>query len=102
MEARAWRTSPKILEIGPTPFMWHAFPDSTEFYSSWHDETTSAPERGRHIVSLAMLPRLARRLADPSFDLVVVHAPPFRPWGGRALVRGLFRRSVLNGNVPAF
>jgi hypothetical protein len=102
VEAGAWRISPKILEIGPTPFMWQAFPETTEFYSSWHDETMSAPERGRHIVSLAALPRLARRLVNPSFDLVVVHAPPFRAWGSRALVRGLFRRSVLGGNVPAF
>jgi hypothetical protein len=102
VEARTRWNSPKILEIGPAPFMWQACPDTTEFYSSWHDETTSAPERGRHIVSLAALPRLVRRLADPSFDLVVVHAPPFRPWGGRALVRAFFRRSVLNGNVPAF
>ena len=102
MEARARGTSPKILEIGAAPFMWHAFPDTTEFYSSWHGETASAPEQGRHIVSLAALPRLARRLADPSFDLVVVHAPPFRPWGSRALVRTLFRRGVLSGNLPAF
>jgi len=82
--------------------MWQAFPDTTEFHSSWHDETLCAPERGRHIVSLAALPRLARRLADRSFDLVVVHAPPFCPWSGRALARGLFRRSLLAGNVPAF
>lgn len=102
MEAGAWRAAPKILEIGAAPFMWQAFPDSTEFYSSWHGETTSAPEHGRHVVSLAALPRLARRLADPSFDLVVVHAPPFRPWGSRALVRTLFRRGVLSGNLPAF
>ena len=102
MEAGARRAAPKILEIGAVPFMWQAFPDSTEFHSSWHDETTRAPEQGRHIVSLAALPRLARRLADPSFDLVVVHAPAFNPWGGRALVRRFFRRSVLGGNVPAF
>jgi len=102
MEAGPWRAAPQILEIGTSPFMWHAFPATTEFYSSWHDETTSAPEQNRHIVSLVTMPRLARRLVDPSLDLIVVHAPPFRPWGGRALVRALFRRSALNGNLPAF
>jgi len=102
VEAGARRAAPKILEIGTVPFMWQVFPDTTEFYSSWHDETASAPERGRHVVALAALPRLASRLADPSFDLVVVHAPPFSPWGGRALVRTFFRRSVVGGNLPAF
>lgn len=101
-EAETRQTSPQILEIGAAPFMWHAFPDTTTFYSSWPDETVSAPAQGRHIVSLAALARLARRLADPSLDVVVVHAPSFRPWGVRALARGLFRRSVFNGNVPVF
>src|SRR5258708_6537267 len=76
VEAGAPRGAPKILEIGAMPFMWQAFPGTTEFHSSWHDETVSAPEHGRHLVSLAKLPRLARGLADASFDVVVVHAPP--------------------------
>jgi hypothetical protein len=82
--------------------MWHAFPQTTEFYSMWPDETVDLPEHGRHIVSLAVLPGLARRLADPSFDLVVAHAPATSPYGGGALVRALFRRSLLRGNFPAF
>src|SRR6202035_4308583 len=102
VEAGAGRKAPKILEIGAVPYMWEVFPDSTEFYSSWPDETTSAPEQGRHIVSLATLPRLARRLADPTLDLIVVHAPPFNPWSGRALARTIFRRSALHGNIPLF
>jgi hypothetical protein len=93
--------APKILEIGPTPYMWCAFPKTTEFYSTWPDETFAAPARGRHIVSLATLPGLARRIADPAFDLIVAHAPTSDPWSGRALVRGLFRRSVVRGNPPA-
>jgi glycosyltransferase involved in cell wall biosynthesis len=94
--------APKILEIGATPYMWHAFPETTEFYSSWPDETVAVPADGRHIVSLAALPGLARRLADPTLDLVVAHAPASSPYGGRALVRALFRRSVLRGNIAAF
>jgi len=107
MDAALHRTAPNILEIGPVPFMWQAFPDTTAFYSTWydepwHDETGHTPERGLHIVSLAALPSLVRRLANSSVDLVAVHAPAFSPWGGRALVRTFFRRSVLGGNVPAF
>jgi hypothetical protein len=99
VEAAARRTAPNIVEIGAVPYMWEVFPDTTEFHSSWLDETTSAPAQGRHIVSLATLPRLVRRLADPSIDLIVVHAPPFSPWSARGLVRTLFRRSMLGGNL---
>jgi hypothetical protein len=91
---------PKILEIGNIPLMWAAYPQTTEFYSTWYDEKLVDPARGRHIVSLANLPRLARRLADPAFDLVVVHASPYAPWSPRALWRTLFRRSVLAGSFP--
>jgi hypothetical protein len=99
MESDSGRSAPKILEIGAIPYMWHAFPDTTEFYSTWPDETFADPGRGRHIVSLATLPGLARRIADPAFDLVVAHAPASPPWSGRALGRALFRRSTLRGNL---
>jgi hypothetical protein len=78
--------------------MWHAFPETTEFYSTWPDERFAAPSRGRRIVSLATLPGLARRIADPAFDLIVAHAPASAPWSGRGLVRAVFRRGVLRGN----
>ena len=39
VEAAAGRTAPNILEIGAMPYMWEVFPDTTEFYSSWLDET---------------------------------------------------------------
>jgi hypothetical protein len=100
VEAEAGRAAPNIVEIGAVPYMWEVFPDTTEFHSTWPDETTSASAQGRHIVSLATLPRLARRLADPAVDLIVVHAPAFSPWSVRALVRTFFRRSVLSGNLP--
>jgi Glycosyl transferases group 1 len=103
---------PKILEIGPVPFMWHAFPDTTVFYSTWYDETrrdeTGAgeavrePQCVRNVVSLASLPGIARRLADASIELIVVHAPPFSPWGVQALTRAFFRRSLVRGNLPVF
>ena len=82
--------------------MWEAFPQTTEFYSVWPEETIDEPRRGRHIVSLRNLSYLARRLGDPSFDLIVVHAPSLSPWSGRAIMRNLFRRSVLRGRFSLF
>jgi Glycosyl transferases group 1 len=99
MASDSGRAAPKILEIGPTPFMWHAFPETTEFYSTWPDETHAAPSSGRCVVSLATLPGLARRIADPTFDLIVAHAPASAPWSPRALGRALFDRNVLRGNL---
>ena len=92
--------APKILELGPAPFLHTAFPQTTDFYSTWPDETFSDPARGRHLVSLASLPALARRLADPAYDLIVVRAGAFAPWSVRALSRALFCRRVLRGSLP--
>jgi hypothetical protein len=100
MVSAASGTAPKILEIGAVPFMWQAFSDTTEFHSTWAGQTQLALGRGQHVISLATLPGLARRLADPTFDLVVVHAPAFSPWNIRALARMTFRRSLLAGHVP--
>lgn len=94
--------APRILEIGGVAFLHTAFPQTTDFFSTWPDETRFDPARGRHIVSLAGLPSLVRRLADPGYDLVVVQPGSFAPWGWRALSRSLFRRSVLRGSVPVF
>ena len=88
---------PRILEIGPVPFMHQAFPTTTHFYSTWPGEKHFDPEHGRHIVKLANLPTLLGRLADPAYDLVVVQSLPFAPWSFRALNRSLFRRESLHG-----
>ncbi|EJW12970.1 hypothetical protein A33M_1314 [Rhodovulum sp. PH10] len=96
-EARA----PRIVEIGNTGFMHAVFPATTSFFSTWYDETRSDPESGRHIVRLDTLRELAAQLADPTVDLVVVHALTWAPWSLRALGRTLFRRSVLEGRFPA-
>jgi hypothetical protein len=100
MDIETGRAAPKILEIGATPYMWHAFPETTEFYSNWPDDTFTAPAHGRRIVSLATLPGLSRRIADPTFDLIVAHAPGAAAWSGRGIARALFRRSVLRGHLP--
>src|SRR5688500_15904687 len=93
-------SGPRILEIGNTPFIHASFPRTTQFYSTWYDENVFDPARGRHIVSLASLRELACRLADPAFDIVVLHAQPFAPWGLRGISRTLFRRSTLRGTLP--
>jgi hypothetical protein len=94
--------SPKILEIGLRSRMRHAFPDTTEFYSTAEEREDVGPVRQRHEVSLGSLRGLARRLADPSFDLVVVYPPANTPWSLRGISRCFFRRSALRGNVPFF
>ncbi len=94
--------SPRVLEIGHRSRMRHAFPDTTEFYSTAEEKEDIGPVRERHSVSLGALPGLARRLADPSFDLVVVYPPSNAPWSLRGLTRSLLRRSVLRGNIPFF
>jgi hypothetical protein len=92
--------SPKILEIGGIPFLHEAFPQTTDFYSTWAEETVLDPANGRHVVSLGNLATLARRLADPAYDLIAVQAGAYSPWSFRAVNRLLFRRSVLRGSVP--
>ena len=91
---------PRILEIGPIPYMHSAFPNTTDFYSTWLDETHSDPLRGRHIVTLATMPSLVHRLADPAYDLVVVQSVQYAPWTIRSLSRAIFRRSALRGQMP--
>lgn len=93
---------PRILEIGFSPYLYAAFPRTTDFYSTWSDERSSDRTCGRHIVTLGSLPGLARRLADPTYDIVAVHALPYSSWSPRALSRTLFRRSVLRGSLPIF
>jgi hypothetical protein len=51
------------------------------------------------VATLRTLPRIARALADPRLDLVVVHTAPFAPWTLQALGRTVFRRSTLRGGV---
>jgi hypothetical protein len=100
---------PKILEIGQSPVMEQAFA-GTVFYSTWCEERRRPAPARSEIAGEAQcahgpaapssLPRLARLIADSSIDLIVVHALPFAPWGWRAFVRALFRRSVAGGNLP--
>jgi Glycosyl transferases group 1 len=84
--------------------MRHAFPDTTEFYSTVDEREREdmGPVRQRYQVSISKLPGLARRLADPTFDLIVVNAPASAPWSLRAINRSLLRRGILRGDIPFF
>ena len=94
-------TSPNILEIGLIPLMRAGFPGTTEFWSIHHDVAAPPGPRSRTL-SVATLPLLARRIADPSFDLIVVQPTHHAPWSLRWLSRGIFRRSALRGSIPYF
>jgi hypothetical protein len=93
---------PRIIDIGPSPFMWRAFPRTTQFFSTWPGEGHEDHSNGLHIVSLTQLPRLAALLRSAEFDLVVVHASQLAPWAPESISRTLFRRSTLDGHFPLF
>ena len=94
--------APKILELGHIPYLHEAFPQTTDFYSTWPGETLADPLRGRNVVSFANFSELKRRLADPSYDLIAVQPGQYAPWSLRSLNRSIFRRSVLQGSMPLF
>jgi glycosyltransferase involved in cell wall biosynthesis len=88
---------PKVLEIGEAPIMHEGFPHTTKTYISGRTASTQFP-----VVSLRTLPQLKRDLADPSFDLVVAHPRSESPWGLDAVVRSVFRRSAVRGDIRVF
>ncbi|MGH6767766.1 MAG: glycosyltransferase family protein [Xanthobacteraceae bacterium] len=93
--------APKILDIGEAPLMREAYPATTEYWST--EPVTSVPMGPQdRTVDAATLPRLMRRLADPSLDLIVVQPTNHAPWSLSWLVRSLFRRSTLRGTMPFF
>jgi hypothetical protein len=93
---------PKIIEIGSAPFMWRAFPHTTQFYSTWPAERFQNEDRGFHIFSLKQLPRLTSALQSAEFDMVVVHSSPLAPWTLNSVGRTLFNRGALEGRLPLF
>jgi hypothetical protein len=90
---------PRILEIGNHPLMAEAYPDTTDH---WSTEPSSITGPDAQAVSLTSLPRLARALARPDYDLVVIQPGGFHPWKLRRIARVLFRRSTLRGEFPYF
>jgi hypothetical protein len=93
-------STPYILEIGEVSRIRHAFPETTEFFSTYVEDSKQRKPPGSELVSAMTLIPLARRLLDAKLDLVVVHASPHGPVEG--LVRTLFRRSALRGHLPLF
>ena len=93
-------SAPQILEIGQVPRMQHAYPLTTEFFSTYVMDSKRSIPPGSKLVSATTLVQLARRLSEPGLDLVVVHASAHGSFDG--LVRTVFRRSTLDGHVPLF
>jgi len=93
-------SAPQILEIGQAPRMHHAYPRTTEFFSTYVMDSENSRPPGARLVSAKTMVSLARRLSDPGLDLVVVHASPHGSLEG--LIRTVFRRSMLQGHVPLF
>jgi hypothetical protein len=80
--------------------MSEAYPRTTDHWS-----TLSSPDHNdprSQLVTLASLPRLARALASPDYDLVVVQSGGHSPWSWQGIFRSLFRRSALRGEIPYF
>jgi hypothetical protein len=88
------------LEIGEFSRMRHAFPQTTEFFSTYVADFKQHKQPGSELVSASTLVPLWRRLLDDKLDLVVVHASPHGFVEG--LVRTIFRRSALQGHLPLF
>ena len=89
---------PRILEIGPAPYVKAAFPDATTFFSTRPDLNNRFA--GEDTLSLANMQRVWRIAHQPGFDLIVCTPPFFAPWDPRWLLRAFFNRRVLNGPLP--
>jgi hypothetical protein len=89
--------APKIIEIGPRPFVGRVFPDTTQFFS-----TDSAKDRPQHVTVLPALTDLWRALRRHDVDLVVCHPGFSSPWGPRHLNRALFSWRFVQGRSPLF
>jgi len=91
-------TPGSIVEIGPIPFVARAYPEATQFYSTWAGDNSPADRaNGLDVVSLRGLPGIIRQLRDPALALIVVHSFPFAPWNPLLISRMVFRRNVLRG-----
>ena len=93
--------APRILDIGEIPLMREGYPETTEYWSTEPEPSAPIGPEDR-VVTATTLPRLARRLADPSLDLIVVQPTNHAPWSWQWLGRSLFRRSALRGRIPFF
>jgi glycosyltransferase involved in cell wall biosynthesis len=89
----------RIIEIGGRPYFKSVFPDETIHFSTSHTAGKHDPAGGHYALSLRTLPVLHRTLREPA-DLIVCQATFFSPWHWQCLVRALFDRRALRGNIP--
>ena len=93
---------PRILEISDFRMMPEAYPETVDHWSTLSPADFYNKGPRDNLVTMTSLPRLARALASPDYDLVVVQPGMFPPWHLQAISRSLFRRSALRGVIPYF
>ncbi len=89
------RGEPRIVEIGPRPYISRWYKNTAEFFSTdWagHVEPGVAPIR--------TLRTLWRRLGQTDIDLIVCHPSFSAPWGFRHIARSIFSKRLLWGRSP--
>jgi hypothetical protein len=89
--------SGSIIEIGPRPFVWHAFPGQTQFYSTFAGSNTIDKTIGLDVVSAANIHRISKQLREPSLGLIIGHSFSFAPWSVNMISRSIFKRNFFNG-----
>lgn len=90
----------RIVEIGETPLVKAAFPQTTEFFSTYAVAPAADPRQKIHSVSFSTIWRLRQMLRDPETRLIVCHPTQRAPWTLDAISRAVFSRRIFQGQLP--
>jgi len=90
----------RIVEIGETPLIKTAFPQATEFFSTYAEAPAADPQEKIHNISLSTIGRLRQLLRDPETSLIVCRPTQRSPWTLDAISRALFSRRIFQGQLP--
>jgi hypothetical protein len=90
----------RIVEIGDKPFIKAAFPQETEFFSTYATAPATDPQQKIYNISLSTIGRLRALLRDPETCLIVCHPHQRAPWTADAISRALFSRRIFQGQLP--
>src|SRR5947208_7695827 len=88
----------RIVEIGDKPYIKHAFPAQTSYFSTAFIPPEANPRSGLRAFGLASVVPLWHQMQQA--DLIVCHPTFHSPWHWRWLSRALFDRRTLHGNFP--
>jgi Glycosyl transferases group 1 len=89
----------RFVEIGPTPVLKSAFPDQTDYFSTFIAARDEDAASGTRLLSLAAAAPLMRALRRPGLALVACHPTFFSPWNWRALTRVVSHRRAFAGHL---